>query len=809
VPSLSALRPRVFSSRELPLTATTFPIFAIHGSEPSDENTTSIFVPLEVQTTIVELDRQTSQVHDATALLTSNIIPVAFRLLTDVSEVDCIALDGVSVSQDIYQENCLSPADTIAGDLDLLGDAQSVQVSEDLLKPIDGPRKISGMNYADRYWTTETLPRTSSNGNQARTSRTTIRPKDPISDKTPRKERTHSPSRFWDLIFALLQPPIGLDVQDSLQLPHKLYAYQTTGVRFLASNEHALLADDMGTGKTVMTIVALRILMQKNAIKRALILCPPSILYEWRRHLELWAPELLTCFVRGSTFERSYLWGAPAQVYVTTYDTLRNDVEKFLIRQGRGSLFDLVVIDEAHHIKNPDTKRAKAIRKLSPRYRWALTGTPIQNKIEDIAALFQFIYPGLISSFDLHPDRIKKKVDPHFLRRRKQDVLKDLPPKIKQDIWLEMDDEQREEYERVERQVQTEIAEMGANVTRQHIFARMQLLKQICNFASNRGTSPKLDMLKEQIEDIVESGHKVIVFSQYIGQGIDKIAAGLRAYGVGKIVGGQSDLTRRQEIERFKYSADTPILLVSLKSGGEGLNLTEASYVVHFDHWWNPAVMWQAEDRVHRKGQERNVNIYSYWMSDTIDARIHQVLRDKGLLFENIVDGLAESTIEEHITMEDLLAMIGVEKPTPKQPKYDPQRWAHLTPPQIQQQLLEISPSEFEGLVERLMHYLGYPNVKVTKRTGDGGIDVLSTRFTEHGVERVAVQCKRYRGPVGVNVAREFVGAIQDDESIVKGYLVTTSDFTPECIAYCLRHQIQLISGIQMADYVQRFGLEV
>lgn len=782
----SNLKPRVFSSRELPLIADTFP-----GATPHQ---------IALYT----------KVFSFPVLPSPQINTLAFECLSNVLELNSLTLLSVPlISGDLLCADQLSPADTFVGDLHLFDDTQQVQVSGNLLARIDGPRTISGMNYADRYWTTVTLPSVINERKPRAQSRNLVRPKGATQNGASRVHQGKQTSSFWDLIFVLLQPPIELDAQDSLQLPHDLYKYQITGVNFLLTNEHALLADDMGTGKTVMTIVALRILLRKGELNRVLILCPPSILYEWKRHLEEWAPELLACFVRGTTFERSRLWSTPAHVYVTTYDTLRNDVEKYLIRQGRGSSFSLVVIDEAHHIKNPDTKRAKALRKLEPRYRWALTGTPIQNKIEDMAALFQFIYPGLISSFGLHEENIKRKVAPHFLRRRKQDVLKDLPPKIKQDIWLEMSDQQRREYELAEALAQADIEARGANVTRQHIFAQMQKLKQICNFPSNSGASPKLDMLKEQIEDIVESEHKVIVFSQYIDQGIEKLENGLRAYGIGKIVGGLSDSTRRQEIERFKYSVETPILLVSLKSGGEGLNLTEASYVVHFDHWWNPAVMWQAEDRVHRKGQQNNVNIYSYWMTGTIDERIYGILRKKGLLIENVVDGLAERNIDELITMDDLMEIIGVKKPVQKKPTFDPRQWSHLTPQDVRQRLLQISPSEFEDLVERLMHYLGYPNVKVTKRTGDGGIDVLSTRFTEHGVERIAVQCKRYRNPIGVPVAREFVGAIQDDKSIVRGYLVTTSDFTAECVSYCLRQQIQMINGIQMADYVRRFGLEV
>jgi HJR/Mrr/RecB family endonuclease len=283
---------------------------------------------------------------------------------------------------------------------------------------------------------------------------------------------------------------------------------------------------------------------------------------------------------------------------------------------------------------------------------------------------------------------------------------------------------------------------------------------------------------------------------------------GLKPYKLTKIVGGQSDGVRGLEIEKFKYTQDTPILLASVRSGGEGLNLAEASYVVHFDHWWNPAVMWQAEDRAHRPGQKNSVNIYSYWMMDTIDERIREILDRKGLLIENVVDGLAEKDIDELFTMDDLFEIMDLKRAATSKPKFESQAWRNLSLEQIRKKLFEIKPYEFEDLVQQLMHYLGFPNVKVTKRSGDGGIDIISSRNTTKGVERIAAQCKRYKGTVGVRIAREFVGAIRDDPSIVKGYLITTGDFTQDCIRFCIRNGIEMIPGIKVTEYVKMFSLE-
>ena len=743
--------------------------------------------------------------------ITPITLPLAYEGVESIASavLEMFSALEITENKDLFIENKLVTPQTIEVSIDVLKSLDIVKISENLLQKLKPLEEVSGMLYRDRYWTVEKLPDYfgKQDGNRKK-KKETPNHRDLHEIGGQRSVRPRYKPSFWDLLFVLLQPPLDINQTDSLFLPHDLYAYQVEGVKFLVSNKHALLADDMGTGKTVMSIVALKLLMHHNDAKRGLILCPPSVLHQWMEHLAEWFPEIITCLVRGTPEIRSLEWNTPANVYVTTYDTLRSDIDNGLISRDKWDYFDSVIIDEAHHIKNPESSRSKAIRKLRPSYRWGLTGTPIQNKIEDMAAIFDFIYPGLIVQWDLYEQRIKQKVAPYFLRRRKQEVLKDLPPKLKQDFWLEMSDSQKAEYFKVEREAQAEIEGLGMNITKMHIFAKMQKLKQICNFPSASNTSPKLETLKEQIEDVVESGNKVIIFSQYVDQGVNKLEKALNPYGVAKIVGGQSDSERRHEIERFKSSDKTPILIASVKSGGEGLNLTEASYVVHFDHWWNPAVMWQAEDRVHRRGQKQNVNVYSYWMSETIDDRIYKILKRKGLMFENIVDGLSEDSIDELFTMNDLLEIMGVRKPVQQAPTFNLQRWQKLNRDQIYQKLFETTPVEFEELVQQLMHYIGYPNVRVTKKTGDGGIDVLSTRITEKGIERIAAQCKRYRQPVGVHIAREFQGAIHDDKSIVKGYLVVTSDFTSECRTYCDRNNIEMINGIQIAEYILKFGLE-
>ncbi|MEW6029720.1 MAG: SNF2-related protein [Chloroflexota bacterium] len=671
---------------------------------------------------------------------------------------------------------------------------------------------IFGMNYADKHWQKITSPR-NENVPQAEEKSEKQKGKgdfiESIPKKRGRKLKKQQPlPSIWDLLFAVLQPPLTLGQSENLFLPNAPYPYQWQGIKFLTDNEHALLADDMGTGKTVMTIVALKILIRQAKIHCALILCPPSVLYEWKRHLDDWASELTTYLIRSLQKDvRKSLWETPMHIYVTTYDTLRSDIENHILPSL--THFDIVILDEAHHIKNMKSKRFRAIKRLQPKRRWALTGTPIQNKIEDMASIFEFVYPEYLTSFDLRPEQIQARIKPYFLRRRKKEVMPELPPKIYEPIELELDEDQEIAYREAETGIREELSALGDKVTKQHIFAKLTILKQICNFAPRKFTSPKTDSLKEQVEEIIESGNKVIVFSQYVDEGVSKLEKTLETYGVAKIVGGQTDANRKSEIERFKKNPEISILIASVRSGGEGLNLTEASYVIHFDHWWNPAVMWQAEDRVHRRGQTKGVNIYSYWMKDTIDERIRQKLREKGILFEQIVDGLAEENIEELFTVNDWLEMFGVIKvEVTKKPVMDAKIWQSMSLSEIREKLYEISPADFETLVRELMHYLGYPNVKVTGKSHDGGIDVLSTRNTPDGIERIAAQCKRYRGNVSVSIARDFLGAISNDQSIKQGFFVTTGEFTAESLQFCMSSgKIRPISGIELAKYVKQFGL--
>ncbi|MDF5706519.1 MAG: SNF2-related protein [Nostoc sp. S4] len=482
----------------------------------------------------------------------------------------------------------------------------------------------------------------------------------------------------WDLLYPSLCPPLLFDF-DEIDFFRDLRNYQVEGINFLVQNTSALLADEMGTGKTVQTVNSLRILFRQGKIHCALIICPLAVIGSaylseetgksegWDGHFYNWAKELLVTVLRDNREQRKIDWQTPAHIYITTYDTLRNDLRDEILKEIDFKKIDCVVIDEAQKIKNRSSKVAQSVRKLLPKYRWALTGTPIENSIDDIISIFEFVKPGLFKlATDYLPQQVKSTIAPYMLRRLKRDVLKDLPEKIYQENWLELDSHQKVEYENAlnagRSKLETSIHTESDFQVRSHIFALITKLKQICNFANGKQTSPKTELLIDYIETIAANSEKVLIFSQYVPEGIDKLERLLQKKGIGFVSykGGMSEQQKSQAVSDFRNKPDICAFIGTFKAVGFGLTLTEASYVIHFDHWWNPAVMQQAEDRAHRIGQANKLTVYSFWIRDTIEERIKKKLYDKRSLIEKVIDPLAQEAFDNIVTTEEWLDMFGV-----------------------------------------------------------------------------------------------------------------------------------------------------
>jgi SNF2 family DNA or RNA helicase len=437
-----------------------------------------------------------------------------------------------------------------------------------------------------------------------------------------------------DRLLYLLQPPIEqMFVGKQVSVPFPPYPYQLEGVAFLMPRHAALLADEMGLGKTIMAILALRLMLQAGLVRRALLVCPKPLVFNWCRELRGWAEDL-PCEVIGGPFAaRRAAWRvSSAPLKIVNYEVLTRDAEIIDSDQVR---FDLVILDEAQRIKNRESKTAQAARSLRRSRSWALTGTPIENRPDDLINLFAFIDPDRVPP-DAPAKDLPGLTGDCILRRVKEDVLADMPPKVVQDVALELTPAQRESYNLAESEGVIRLNELGDTITIQHVFELVMRLKQICNFDTLTGESAKLEQLVADIAEVAESGRKAIVFSQWV-RPLEEMASALAPFGAMLLHGKVPPPERVPVLDRFRADADKHVLLVSYGTGSVGLNLQFANYVFLFDRWWNPAVEDQAINRAHRIGQTETVFVKRFVMRETIEDRIADVLERKRRLFEELI----------------------------------------------------------------------------------------------------------------------------------------------------------------------------
>lgn len=452
-----------------------------------------------------------------------------------------------------------------------------------------------------------------------------------------------------------------------------LRPYQITGYRWLCSLAHygmgGILADDMGLGKTLQTITY----VLANPGTRTLIVCPTSLAYNWQDEFSKFAPQIATQIISGTLQERADLMqqSTDVPVWITTYPLIRKDVDLY-----KAQIFDACFIDEAQFIKNPTSLGAKAVKAVQAKHRFALTGTPIENTLSELWSIFDFVMPGFFGRYrqfeecyekpilrdhdSVQMQKLRRKIRPFVLRRMKKEVLTELPDKIETRRMAEMGAKQRKIYESYLARIQMELAGDEENTpggNRMQVLAALTRLRQICchpaTFASNyHGGSGKLDLLMEQLPDILEGGHSVIVFSQFTSM-LSIIAHELKQRNIPffYLAGSTSAQERKREVKEFNRG-EVKVFLISLKAGGTGLNLTGADTVIHFDPWWNPAVEDQATDRAYRIGQKKKVQVIKYVMKDSIEEKIYELQKRKKQLSDQLIQA-GESFVTQ-LTMEEI-----------------------------------------------------------------------------------------------------------------------------------------------------------
>ncbi len=444
--------------------------------------------------------------------------------------------------------------------------------------------------------------------------------------------------KLEDRLYYLLQPALETVLRDgSLHFPFHPFPYQLEGVAFLYPRVAAVLADEMGLGKTMQAITAVRLLLHAGEVRRVLLICPKPLVTNWQREFAQWAPELPLAVVEGDANRRRWQWQlTDAPVKLANYELMNRDRQMLIDEQAE---FDLVILDEAQRIKNRHGSTSHAVRGIPRRRSWALTGTPVENSPEDLVGIFEFLAPGHLSS-EMKPRSMGRAVSSYVLRRTKDKVLTELPPKLFRDADIDLSPEQRSSYQMAEEEGVLRLTEMGDGATIQHVFELVLRLKQICNFDPATGVSSKYERLEADLEEVVASGRKAIVFSQWVNT-LNTLSTRLAHLRPLSYHGQIPPAKRDGVIQQFRNDRDRNVMLISYGAGGVGLNLQFSEYVFLFDRWWNPAVEDQAINRAHRIGAAGPVTVTRFLAVDTIEQRIDQVLQEKREIFDTIFSDVA------------------------------------------------------------------------------------------------------------------------------------------------------------------------
>ncbi|MBQ3668398.1 MAG: DEAD/DEAH box helicase, partial [Clostridia bacterium] len=448
--------------------------------------------------------------------------------------------------------------------------------------------------------------------------------------------------------------------------------YQKTGYTWLRTLDKygfgGILADDMGLGKTLQMLAFLLAIKREGSTGPALIACPASVVSTWGNEAQKWTPELRTCLITGGAADRANHIRVADQydILVTSYDSLRNDIERH-----EKNMYRVCVLDEAQYIKNRETKLKKSVDRLKAGTRLALSGTPVENRLSELYSIFDFLMPGYLGSYTSFRRKyelpiteeadenarttLTKLVHPFILRRMKRDVLSELPPKTETNCYIQMGEEQRKLYAAYANEIEKRMLSAVPS-DKLKILAMLTRLREICCdpalvYEGYEEQSCKKDECVRMVKELIENEHRVLIFSQFTSM-LSRIETALDAEGIDSFtLRGDTPLDERVRLVNAFNAGQNDVFLISLKAGGTGINLTGADTVIHYDPWWNLAAQNQATDRCYRIGQERPVQVYKLIASDTIEENIVKLQYKKldlaKVVSENADGGLMNMSAEE------------------------------------------------------------------------------------------------------------------------------------------------------------------
>ena len=441
-----------------------------------------------------------------------------------------------------------------------------------------------------------------------------------------------------------------------------LFPYQKLGFNWLKNMYDigfgGILADDMGLGKTLQTISLLNEIYQENRNFTALIIVPSSLLYNWKEEIIKFTG-ITPTLVEGTASQRREIISRGSKGFlITTYQALRNDIEEYKNRE-----FNVVVLDEAQNIKTTTSQIKKAVMKINSKVNFALTGTPVENNILELWSIFDFVIPGYLDNSS-KINNLREIIAPFLLRRTKKEVLTELPDKIESNMVVTLSTEQKQLYMSYIKQAKSEMKKFNENDNnRMKILAILTKLRQICNSPTlfkedYKGEVAKLEVLRDILPDITENGHRLLIFSQFVGT-LKEIEKELADMGIEYFyIDGNVKSKERVDICNKFNAGERQVVLISLKAGGTGLNLVGADVVIHYDPWWNIAVENQASDRAYRIGQKKSVQVIKLVTEGTIEEKIIKIQESKRQLSENLLESKDGEKVLFEMSDKELMELL-------------------------------------------------------------------------------------------------------------------------------------------------------
>lgn len=605
----------------------------------------------------------------------------------------------------------------------------------------------------------------------------------------------------------LFLPPILGEGQGEMAPGTAPRLYQVEAAEHLASSNSFLLADDAGTGKSASASLAMASLFRRREAHRALVVCPKPWRRHWVEEIRLQGPGLLVQVIRGDRRSRDRLWRSQAHILIADYQTLAEDVARGALTD-EGLRFDILLMDQLPAVSRRSTLVADGLSRIEAARRWGTAGA-LPQESADWRAIFHLLDPAAVDlEEEIGLPRLRERFLPFVLRRRKSELAPQMPALTRQEVWLDLDEGQAGAYREALADERYRLGRLGESATLTHVRAAFDRLQQICAFAPESLDGPKVRALLDLVEEITPAGGKLIVFSQHPDAVHDRLRPILEAYGAVRLEAAAAEAEQDRAWETFRGLPDRRILLADIAAARMGPLPAEVSFIVHFDHEWNPLGRGRLEARLFPDRRPRlPTTVYEFWMAETVDETLHSLLAERDMVSpESGVDAEGSVTLEDWM---DRVLEIPRQKQVRRTAAETPEGTAFLPGTNVlRTQLAGLPPEKLLAGVEMFFRALGYTEARLLRSITEEGGDLAVARISGGSTERLLVRCLRASRNVGVGEGRSLLRDLESQPDYAAACLVVTTDFTDSMrkLADGAEGRLSLVSGAELYRHLHILG---